>query len=319
MTRGRTVRRLLVDAARCALPLAVLACREGDPLPRLPVQPPPPLCVPAASAIASASAALPAPSPPDASSTESDEKTSGPADLSLADDLRDALSDRRVFREIMTGIIVRTPSRTTWVLSRSPTRTRLRLYGQSGSGAGRRLDGPENDEHAWGAPCVTRYDGTPDGTLSYAFTREAPFGATPDAAVRASIPKDAGRPACVGMPDTFRLQCKTEDIKVLRAGAILLNGACENVWQGWAPPTTTRVRALRCDVLSSNPDAKPARHHDDGCSHGDHGTDSIRDGFSDGTVVFAPATATAPGVEWVFENSDCWVQEGGFRFMPMPQ
>jgi hypothetical protein len=256
----------------------------------------------------------PTPSPPLVPQVATD-AVDGPASNAPAtDELSDVLSDRRVFRSLMAGMLPPHATRLTWVLTRSVTRARMRLYNQTGAWGMRRLDGNENDESVWSAPCVTLYEGTPDGTLSYNFSRSSP------PATGAHADKESRQTDCEWMPAAFTLQCRKEGVRVQHAGAVLLTGACENLWKGWAPATTERVQALRCDVLPPGETA-PFPHHDDGCSHGDgHFRDNpLINYFSDGSIVFAAAGPNGPGIEWVFENSDCLVQEGGFRLMSMPR
>lgn len=82
------------------------------------------------------------------------------------------------------------------------------------------------------------------------------------------------------------LTCKDTSMKVLRAGAVIVvhesnEDECPGDWS-WKPKQRSKVKVLRCS-----------------------GSDEL------GEMTFGD-----PGIEDVYENSDCMVQDGGTRLMP---
>jgi hypothetical protein len=97
----------------------------------------------------------------------------------------------------------------------------------------------------------------------------------------------------VGGDDALVLLCTTESLRVRVAGASLVHGdACggDGPKPHWEPATTKTVEVLHC--------ALPA---------------AVTDDPESGARPFD--FAEEPGVEWVYENSDCSAQEGSLRLM----
>jgi hypothetical protein len=206
----------------------------------------------------------------------------------------EAAVEQRTFRQILVGQIVGAPRRFTWILARTPTRTRLRLICQSGTPVpghpGISLDGEERAEARWSAPIVTDYAGVPAGetgadTATYRLTVTAgPAGETP----------------CSKVPSVLLLVCRPEGVPVLQAGAVLLVTPRPPHWK---PRASERVAALRCDP-SAPAEGAP-----------DPGDAPLSPLYRDWPLVFAPSRGGAAGIEWAYENSDMVAQEGAYRWM----
>ncbi len=99
---------------------------------------------------------------------------------------------------------------------------------------------------------------------------------------REEAPKD-GTARCAHLPEVVTLGCVNARISVRPAGARLVPGRAADPEAmpppTWRPATQQKVAALRCQANDSE---EP--------------------------LIFA-----TPGVEWVYENSDMVVQEGGYR------
>lgn len=207
--------------------------------------------------------------------------------------LANALRERRVFRHVLVGALRYPPRRLTWVLSRGAMQVQLQVFCQLGkpsSQSGISLTGKENDESMWRDPVVTTYVGTR--------SRKDPQ------AYALSIAGDPGDRACEALPDTLQLRCRTDRASVLRAGATLVPGkkrADDHMSRPrWEPPGRDPVATLRCDLSVD-------------------GTWPLRHVPREWPLMFAPARDSAPGIEWAHENSDMAVQEGAYRWMPLPE
>jgi hypothetical protein len=195
--------------------------------------------------------------------------------------LDDATFERRVFRELDVGYVYYPGSRHTWVLLRSPTRTRLRVlfqYACPPSGTpGLRLDGKENDERSWDPPCVVEYVG---GRLGQPLRR----------------PTAGTEPRCRFMREVVTLDCRPATVKVRAAGTVAIPDDSDSDGgrpPHWRPAKLTRVSALSCRIRERPAGADP--------------------------LVFAPPSGRSPGIEWAYESSDMAVQAGTYRFMQAPR
>jgi hypothetical protein len=232
-----------------------------------------------------------------------------PTPVSSGDAAEDATRERRVYRDLVTGALPRYTTRLTWILSRGATRARMQLVCQSSTEDGfpRRLTGAENDEDGWSAPELSDYDGRLDGALSYLFTRSSPGSA------------EGSQPTlCGAAPKAFRLQCHTKTVSVLRAGAALIPGTGAKdvdvpIAARWDPPKLERVEALSCDVRGADAPASPEKGRRD--VPDEERASLERGAFFALSPVFAAATPARPGIEWAYENSDCLVQTGAYRFL----
>ena len=271
--------------------LALLACRgktSGQAEPPLPsARPVMSGAVPSTSTSTSITKVeepagrLPA-SPPDAASVGLDEAT----------------LERRTFRQIVVGGLVRPPKRLTWVFFRSATRVRLHLLCQNGAPPagqfGISLNGAESDEARWGVPLRTDYVGkrVSERPLSYRL---------------AAASGPVGETACERVPAVLVLACQPAQVSVLHAGATLVvgsKGPDDAVPWHWQPPASEHIPATRCEVAEegeADPSAKPFHYL-----------------WRDWPLVFADARRGAPGIEWVHESSGSVVQEGAYRWMPTP-
>jgi hypothetical protein len=215
--------------------------------------------------------------------------------------LADAMLQRQTFRHLFVGALTYPPKRLTWVLLRSPSFARLQVLCQVGtpsSGLGFSLNGKENDAALWRAPILTEYAGS-------RVEGEGGAGVTTYRLAVSSGP--SGETGCEALPRVLRLQCRSEQVSVLAAGAALVPGkklADDRMTAAhWQPPGRKRVTALRCDIeTDGDPTAWPFHLVQ-----------------SEWPLMFVAGKEGAPGIEWAYENSDEVVQEGAYRWMPAPE
>lgn len=197
--------------------------------------------------------------------------------------------ERRVFRQVLVGMLSRTATRLTWILSSNAVQTDLDLYCQTATTTGRglRLTGAEQDDAIWGDAVRVSY---------FSSTPKAVSGAKEVEYVFASRPHPAAMP-CLTPPEGIALRCKDESIDVHPAGATLgrSNDRSDDSASGvWTPATREHVRARLCTWSVA-----PARAL-----------------WPTWSVALVAPTARSPGVEWAFENSDMVLQDGGYRWLP---
>lgn len=218
-----------------------------------------------------------------------------PREEEAARDLDDALLERRVFRQIIVGALPRRPLRLTWMLLRGRERAKLHLLCQTGRASapsGQRwwlgLDGSEQIESTWSRPVRVTFEGV--------------AGAN-GMGMHLATTMDLGEMwACVEVARSVVLTCVPGHVSALRAGAVLALGPQPGSW-AWKPSATETVEGLSCALSRDASDAGRS-------------AEAISDMGSDVPLAFVPPRNGAPGVEWVFENSDQVVQTRAHRWMP---
>lgn len=217
-----------------------------------------------------------------------------PREEEAARDLDDALLDRRVFRQIIVGALPKRPLRLTWVLLRGRKRAKVHLFCQTGpTSFGRRgwlgLDGHEQIEPTWSPPVRVTFEGA---------------AAANDPGMHLATTMDLGEMwACVEVARSLVLTCVPGHVSALRAGAVLALGPEPGTW-AWKPSATDTVDGLSCALTREGSDAGRT-------------ADAIGAMGSDAPLLFTRSKDGAPGVEWVYENSDEVVQTRAYRWMPV--
>lgn len=136
------------------------------------------------------------------------------------------------------------------------------------------------DEGTGGASVATM------GTVKWASQEDAWYRGP-----RLDATEDEVKLARQGGTGGIAFRCHAGAVKVLDAVAVLVHGnACGGYPKPyWKPATKKSVPILHCEAQS----------------YGEDSTSSITLDFAD-----------EPGIEWVFEASDCSAQEGALRFLP---
>lgn len=184
-----------------------------------------------------------------------------------------------IFRRISAGFLPVTALRETWTLSRHGAE-RVLLLSVDESTQNLLLDGQERDESNWKNIAGATWSAN-DGPGPRALRLEESHGVW-------GRTRGSARP----MPNTLTMNCKAAKLPVLSGAAVLVHGdACGNGGPRpyWKPKERTTVSIERCAF-----DELPQDEHDQKWNG-------------------LPSFAREPGVEFVFENSDCTAQEGAYR------